>query len=63
MHADEYAWLYACNVFRKRLLHRCFFVLKFLRKFNLKNYSELTLPSDCLKLCYWTVAFKTILTQ
>ena len=25
--------------------------------------SELTLRSDCLDLCFWTVAFKTILTQ
>ena len=25
--------------------------------------SGLTLQSDCLKLCFWTVAFKTILTQ
>ena len=25
--------------------------------------SELTLESDCLELCFWTVAFKTILTR
>ena len=25
--------------------------------------SELNLESDCLELCFWTVAFKTILTQ
>ena len=24
---------------------------------------KLTLESDCLELCFWTVAFKTILTQ
>ena len=26
-------------------------------------FSKLTLGSDCLKLCFWTVTFKTILTQ
>ena len=25
--------------------------------------SELALEIDCLRLCFWTVAFKTILTQ
>ena len=25
--------------------------------------SELALGIDCLRLCFWTVAFKTILTQ
>ena len=25
--------------------------------------SELTLENECLKLCFWTVAFKTILTR
>ena len=35
----------------------------FSRKSILKNASELTLGSDWLELCFWTVAFKTILTQ
>ena len=25
--------------------------------------SELTLESDCFEVCFWTVAFKTILNQ
>ena len=25
--------------------------------------SEMTLESDCLELCFWTVPFKTILTR
>ena len=33
-----------------------------LRKSILKNASELTLGSDCLELCFWTVAFKTPVT-
>ena len=36
---------------------------EFLRKPVLKNGSELTLWSNCLKLCLLTVAFKTILAQ
>ena len=43
-----------------RLQHRCFPVAKVLRKFILKNSSELTLGSDCFELFFWTVAFKTI---
>ena len=41
------------------------FLLRNLKKKNsiLKNASELTLGSDCVKLCFWTVAFKTILTR
>ena len=35
----------------------------FSRKSILKNASELTLGSDWLELCFWTVAFKTILTH
>ena len=38
-----------CVEFRNGLLDTCFF--------------KLTLGSDCLELCFWTVTFKTILTQ
>ena len=34
------------------------FSIAFLRKSVLKDASELTLGSDCLELCFWTVAFK-----
>ena len=40
-----------------------FLLGNFLSKFSLKNLSELTLGKDCLELCFWTVAFKTVLTQ
>ena len=60
---NKVAYLYACNFVRKRLQHECFPVAKFLRKFNLKNASELTLSNDCLELCLWTAASKTILTH
>ena len=60
---NKVACLWTCNSIWKKLQQRCFPVAKFLRKFNLKNASELTLGSDCLELCFWAVAFKTILTQ
>ena len=52
---------------KKRFQHKCFTVAKFLRNSFLKEHlrtaaSELTLRSDCLELCFWAAAFKTILT-
>ena len=47
---NRVAYLKACNFIRKRLQYRCFPVAKFLRKFNFKNASELTLGSNCLEL-------------
>ena len=55
--------LKAWSFIRNRLQHRCFPVAKFLRKSILKNASELILGSDYLELCFWTFAFKIILTQ
>ena len=60
---NKVACLLACNFIRKRPQHRCFPAAKFLRKSILKNASKLTLGSDCLELCFWAAAFKTILTQ
>ena len=59
---NKFTFLLACNFIRKIIQHRCFPAAKFLRKFILKNASELTLRSYCLERCFWTVAFKTILT-
>ena len=52
---------------KKRFQHKCFTVAKFLRNSFLKEHlrtaaSELTFRSDCLELCFWAAAFKTILT-
>ena len=38
-------------------------VAKFCQNSFLKNSSELNLGSNCLEICFWTVAFKTILAQ
>ena len=35
----------------------------FVRTPFLKNSSELNLGNNCLEICFWTVAFKTILAQ
>ena len=45
----------------QKVQHRCFTAAKFLRKSILKNASELTLESDYLEFCSWTVASKNIL--
>ena len=60
--------LQACNFLKKRLQHSCFPVTKFLQNTYFEEHlrtaaTELFLRSDCLELCFWTVAFKTILTQ
>ena len=60
---NDVACLQACNFIRTRLQHRRFAVANFLRKSIMKNDSKLTLGNDCLELCFWTVPFKTILTQ
>ena len=54
--------------FKKSLQHRCFSVAKFLWDICFEKHLQtaalkLTLRSDCLELCFWTVPFKTILTQ
>ena len=59
--------LQSCNFIKERLQYRCF-LAKFLRNSYFEEHlrttaSGLTLQSDCLKPCFWTVAFKTILTQ
>ena len=64
----EVAKLQACNFAKKRHEDWCFPVTKFLRNIFFKEHlrkaaSEVTLRSDCLELCFWNVAFKTILTQ
>ena len=61
------AQLQSCNIIKERLQYRCF-LAKFLRNSYFEEHlrtaaSGLTLQNDCLKLCFWTVAFKTILTQ
>ena len=53
---------------KSRLQHKCLPVAKFLRKTHFEEHlrtaaCELTLRSDYLELCFWTVAFKTILTH
>ena len=53
---------------KKSLQHRCFSVAKFLWDICFEKHLQtaalkLTLRSDCLELCFWTVPFKTILTQ
>ena len=60
--------LQACNFLKKRLQHSCFPVTKFLQNTYFEEHlrtaaTELFLRSDCLELCFWTVAFKTILTH
>ena len=40
-----------CKIFKKIYLEECIF------------FRKLTLGSDCLEISFWTVAFKTILTQ
>ena len=59
--------LQAYNFIKKRLQHRCFSPGKFLGTLILKNIcntaSVLTLRTDCLELCFWTVTFKTILAR
>ena len=41
----------------------CFPFAKLLSRSILKNTSELKLESNCLELCFWAVAFKTINTR
>ena len=58
----------AWNSIKKRLQHICFPVAKFLGDTYFVEHmrmaaSGLTLRSGCLELCFFTVAFKTILTQ
>ena len=64
----EVADLQTSNFIKKMLQHRCFPVANFLRNTYFEEHlraaaSELSLRSDCLEICFWTVAFKTSLTQ
>ena len=59
--------LQACIFIKTKLQHRCFSAAKFLQNIDFEERlhtkaPELILRSDCLKFCFWTVAFKTILT-
>ena len=60
---DKVACFQPWSLIRKTLQNRCFPAAKFLRKSILKNASELNLGSDYLEFCFWTVAFKIILTE
>ena len=54
--------LFFINFVKKSFQYKCFPIMKFLEHLRMAA-SELTLRSDWLELCIWTVAFKDIPTQ